>query len=411
MEFFGIILLLAIPLGLYMSWNIGANDVANAFGTSVGSGALSLRQALLIAAVFELLGAILVGGHVTQTIRKGIVNPGYFTGDPRAIVLGMFAALLSASVWIHIATAKGLPVSTTHSIVGGVVGFGLAAGGMKVVVWGKFLKVIFSWISSPVVGGFIAYFLFTALRVYIFQHSDLRKVTIRYSPVLTFLVLIVLTLSIFYKGSYVRIPHGLGWAISLGIGIFGGLLTAMLVRRMKWPDGSHDRLARVEDVFKYLQVLTACAIAFAHGANDVANAAGPVAAILSLARGGDIMMSVPVPEWVLLLMGGGIVIGLATWGHRVIETVGRRITEMTPSRGFVAQFGTAATVLVCSKLGFPISTTHTLVGSVIGVGFARGMTALNFSIIRTIVYSWVITVPFAAALTAGFYSVIRMAVG
>ena len=180
---------------------------------------------------------------------------------------------------------------------------------------------------------------------------------------------------------------------------------------MRWPDGPHDRLTRVEDVFKYLQVLTACAIAFAHGANDVANAAGPVAAIFSLARGGDVMMNIPVPEWVLLLMGGGIVIGLATWGYRVIETVGRRITEMTPSRGFVAQFGTAATVLVCSKLGFPISTTHTLVGAVIGVGFARGMTALNFNIIKTIIYSWIITVPFAAVLTAGCYTVIRLAVG
>lgn len=410
MDFLLIILVLAIPLGLYMSWNIGANDVANAFGTSVGSGALSLRQALLIAAVFELLGAILVGGHVTQTIRKGIVNPTSFAGDPRAIVLGMFAALLSASAWIHIATSKGLPVSTTHSIVGGVVGFGLAAGGMKVVVWGKLLKVVFSWVSSPIAGGFIAYLLFAGLRVFIFQRSDVRHVTVRYSPVLTFLVLVVIALSIFYKGSYVQVSHDLAWTVSLGTGLLGGVITAVLVRRMRWPDGSHDRLARVEDVFKYLQVLTACAIAFAHGANDVANAAGPVAAILALTRGGDVMMNVPVPEWVLLIMGGGIVIGLATWGYRVIETVGRRITEMTPSRGFVAQFGTAATVLVCSKLGFPISTTHTLVGSVIGVGFARGMAALNFGIIRTIIYSWIITVPFAAALTAALYWGIRLAI-
>ncbi len=399
------ILILGIALagGLYMAWNIGANDVANAMGTSVGSKAVTLKQAIIIAGLFEFLGAVLVGSHVTQTISKGIVNPRLFSGAQREFILGMLAALLSAGIWLQVATYMGLPVSTTHSIVGAIVGFGLVSHGISAIEWGKLASIVASWVISPIMGAIISFVLFRQVSKRILEQPHPVKATRRYAPFLVMLVLSILTLSFTYKGLKnlkLNLPFGEALLIALAVGLGGTLFTAYAMGHFRILPGVRirERLTEVEGIFKYLQVMTACYMAFAHGANDVANATGPIAAIFGTMKTTSIQTRVSVPLWVLFVGGLGIVVGLATWGYRVIETVGRRITGITPSRGFCAEFGCATTVLVCSKLGMPISTTHTLVGSVVGVGLARGIEALNLRIIREIFISWVVTLPFTSGL-------------
>ncbi len=400
-----VILAVAIGAGLYMAMNIGGNDVANAMGTSVGSGALTFRQAVLVAAIFEFAGAVLVGSHVTNTIRKGIIAPEYFSGHPELLMYGMLAALLAAALWLQLATAMGMPVSTTHSIIGAIIGFGLISSiGDSNIAWGKVVSIVMSWIVSPLMGGLIAFFMFTLIRKAILLKEHPAAPTKRLAPFLIGLVIFILVLSFIYKGLknlHLDLPLGQALLYASATAISAGLLAHFtlpsLERRL------NDELRFVERLFRDMQILTACYVAFAHGANDVANSIGPLAAILNIYQTGSVAMKVEVPTWVLTLGGGGIVIGLAIWGRKVIETVGKKITEMTPSRGFSAEFGAATTVLVCSKLGLPISTTHTLVGAVIGVGFARGMAALNLRVIRNIIYSWIITLPATAIVAMILY--------
>ena len=398
----------AVAACVYMAWNIGANDVANAMGTSVGSYAITLKQAVLLAAVFEFAGAFLVGGHVTDTVRKGIVSTAVFQDQPEVFVLGMLAALLAAGVWLNLATFLGLPVSTTHSIIGAIVGFGLLVGGVSAVHWGKLGSVVLSWIISPLCGGFLGWLTFTYIKRTVLSRWNPVRAARGIVPILIFPVAVVLVLSILYKGlKNLKLDVSLNTAImiSLGVGVVGFLVMKVILNRRfsTRPRKRTDAFAQVERLFSYLQVGTACSVAFAHGANDVANAIGPFAAIVSVFRSGDLAMNVPVPMWILALGGLGIVVGLATWGYRVIETIGKKITYITPSRGFSAEFATATTVLVCSKMGLPISTSHTLVGSVIGVGLARGMAALNLKVILTIVNSWLITIPATAVVTVLIY--------
>jgi PiT family inorganic phosphate transporter len=409
------LLLLGIALlgGLYMAWNIGANDVANAMGTSVGSKALTLKQAVLVAGLFEFMGAVLVGSHVTQTISKGIVSPHFFVGSERIFILGMLAALLSAGIWLQVATYMGLPVSTTHSIVGAVVGFGLVSYGFSVVAWGKLGTVVASWFVSPVMGAVISFLLFRQVAKRILEQPYPLKATKRFAPFLVSLVFSILTLSFTYKGLKnlkLNLPLWEALVISVFVGIVGMVVASFTMGNFKIQPTARirEKLLEVEVVFKYLQVLTACCMAFAHGANDVANATGPLAAIFSTMRASMIQSEVTVPFWVLVAGGLGIVLGLATWGYRVVDTVGRRITEITPSRGFCAEFGCATTVLFCSKMGMPISTTHTLVGSVVGVGLARGMGALNLRVIKDIFLSWIVTLPFTAGLAMLLFELFRV---
>jgi len=405
----------AMAACVYMAWNIGANDVANAMGTSVGSHAITLKQAVLLAAVFEFAGAFLVGGHVTDTVRKGIVSTTVFRDQPELFVLGMLAALLAAGVWLNLATFLGLPVSTTHSIIGAVVGFGLLVGGMSAVHWGKLGSVVLSWLISPLCGGFLGWLTFTYIKRSILTRWNPVRAARGIVPILIFPVAMVLVLSVLYKGlKNLKLDVSLDTAImiSLGVGL-GAFLVMKVILNLKFstrPRKRTDAFAQVERLFSYLQVGTACSVAFAHGANDVANAIGPFAAIVSVFKSGDLAMKVPVPLWILALGGVGIVVGLATWGYRVIETIGKKITHITPSRGFSAEFATATTVLVCSKMGLPISTSHTLVGSVIGVGLARGIAALNLRVILSIVNSWLITIPATAVVTVLIYLVLKMAV-
>jgi len=390
----------AVLVGVYMAWNIGANDVANAMGTSVGTGAITLRQAVIIAAIFEFAGAFLVGSSVTNTIRKGVLDPGPFLQDPESLVRGMFAALVGAAVWLHIATHFGLPVSTTHSIIGAIIGFGILNAGFGAIDYGVLGSVVGSWFLSPVMGGLISFAMFTYIRQTILTAKDPREAIRGKDLYLMALVFAVLTLSIIYKGLKnlkLDLPVWEAIGISLLSGAVLGALGSWIIR--KYMIRGVEGLDYAERVFRCLQIVTAAYVAFAHGANDVANAIGPLAVVVAGIRGAVVSLSVPVPLWLLGLGGIGIVVGIATYGKRVIETIGKKITDMTPSSGFSATFGAATTVLLFSKLGMPISTTHTLVGSVVGVGLARGISALNLGMIWTILKSWIATIPIAAGIT------------
>ncbi len=406
MDFNTIIYILAIAFGFYMAWNVGANDVANAMGTSVGSKAISLKQAVLIAAVFEFSGAYLVGSHVTQTIRKGMVDISIFSSIPSHFVLGMLAALIATALWLHLATYYGLPVSTTHSIVGAVIGFGLVAGGTNAIKWAGVGKIVLSWLISPIVGGIFAYIIFMFVSKKILQKENPVEELKKKGPFLIGMLAFVLTMSVIYKGLKLK-SMSLDKAVEISFlaFIFITLISFVFLRLAKEHKeyDYHQKLHRVEKIFAFMQVITACYVAFAHGSNDVANAVGPLSAIVNVLKEGAVKQNAVVYDWVLALGGAGIAIGVATYGYKVIETVGKKITDISPSRGFSAEFSAATTILICSKLGLPISTTHTLVGSVIGVGFARGIAGLNLKVIRDIVYSWLVTLPFTGTLSAVLY--------
>ena len=413
MDIYSITGIIAIVAGFYMAWNIGANDVANAMGTSVGSKALTLKQAVIVAGIFEFAGAVLVGSHVTNTIRKGMVDPAVFSANPDVLMLGMLSALLAAAVWLQLATLYGLPVSTTHSIVGAVIGFALIAVGASGINWGKVAQIVASWVISPIMGGIIATTSFIFIRNRILDRTHPVDEVKKYAPHLVFFLFTILTLSMVYKGLKnlkLNLPLYEALGVAIVVGILSALVTKYCLRNIERAPGDDlkTELSIVERVFRHLQIITACYMAFAHGANDVANAIGPLAAIMSISSTHVVLMKVDVPMWILFLGGTGIIIGLATWGYKVIETVGKKITEMTPSRGFSAEFGAATTVLLCSKMGLPISTTHTLVGSVIGVGMARGLASLDLRVVRIIVYSWFVTLPVAGILSILFYEILTI---
>lgn len=398
-----------------MAWGVGANDVANAMGTSVGSKAITIKQAILIAMIFEFAGAYLAGGEVTSTIRKGIIDAGALSDQPEFLVYGMMSALLAAGFWLMIASVLGWPVSTTHSIVGAIVGFAMVGISVDAVNWGKVGKIVASWVVSPVLAGTLSYMLFKSVQKLVLSTENPYENARKYIPYYIFYVGVMITMVVLTKGLK-HVGLGLNWFQSLGFSLVGGVVVMMignlLLRRVK-PEtrtertdefGNVDRFANVEKVFAVLMVFTACSMAFAHGSNDVANAIGPLAAVVSVAStGGEIVQKSAVPWWILVLGGGGIVFGLATYGFKVIATVGRKITHLTPSRGFAAELGAATTVVIASGTGLPISTTHTLVGAVLGVGLARGMAALNLKMIRTIFVSWVVTLPAGAGLSIIFF--------
>ena len=402
---------LALAAGLYTAWNIGANDVANAMGTSVGSGALTLMAAIVLAGIFEFGGAVLVGSSVTSTISKGIVEIELFeeTGPlgaegPKVLAVAMLAALLGCAVWLNIATHLGLPVSTTHAIVGAVAGVGVVNFGWRGVQWGSLLGIVGSWVVSPLLGGLLAYLSFVMIRRLILRQQDPVAATRLLGPYMVAVVTLIMMLSFIYKALKNRLdapPFAMSLLVSAFVAVSVGAMAGFLIRRTRPREGARA-YDYVERVFAMLQVTTACFVAFAHGANDVANAVGPVATVVSLSRSGftTVASEVSVPFWVLVLGGAGIVVGLSTFGYKVIRTIGHEITEMTPTRGFSAEFGAATTVLLASSLGLPVSTTHTLVGGVIGVGFAQGIGALNVRTVRNIVNSWLATLPAAAAMAA-----------
>lgn len=470
MDYQTTLIVLALVFGFYMAWNIGANDVANAMGTSVGSGALTFRRAVILAAILEFAGAFFVGSHVSDTVRKGIVDPMLFAGDPQAFVLGMLSALLAAGVWLQFASYFGWPVSTTHSIVGAIIGFGVVYGGMSAVHWEKVGTIAASWIISPLMSGILSFIIFQIVLHKVFYKADPVAAVRKFAPYMVFIVLAIMTLVMVFKGLknlHLDLQLTTALLVSCGVGLAGALLSIFMMRKYKSDErdeeqqharelyvarvleraqkhlaraksaadsdtkssiesimeqttaatdtstkraylgSSRPEFRRTERIFIFLQILTACFIAFAHGANDVANAIGPLSAAVQTARDGVVAAQATIPLWALLVGGAGIVIGLATFGWRVMETVGKKITELTPSRGFCAQFGAATTIVIASKLALPISTTHTLVGAVLGVGLARGIGALNLTTVRDIAISWVITIPAGALLAIIFYNILE----
>lgn len=406
-------LILAVIFGLYMTWGIGANDLANAMGTSVGAGAVSVKQAIFIAIIFEFLGAVLAGGHVTETIRKKIIDPTEIINHPEILVYGMLAALLAAAVWLMIASAKGWPVSTTHSIIGALIGFALVGIGPEAVKWSEVGSVVMSWIVSPVVGGTISFLLVMSTRKLIFNTDNPLKNAKKYAPGYIFLVGFIISLVTIFKGlSHFHLK--LTTLESFVVATIFGLITATIgwsfIRKIKDDPRANKSFsyASVEKVFTPMMLFTACSMAFAHGSNDVANGIGPLAAIYSIiSSGGEVMQSSPLPLWILLLGGGGIVLGLITLGYRVMMTVGKKITELTPSRGFCAELAAATTVVIASRTGLPVSTTHILVGSVLGVGLARGIGALDLRVVLNIVISWLVTLPAGALMAMLFFFTLK----
>ena len=417
MEHGTLYLILAATFGLFMAWGIGANDVANAMGTSVGSRALTLRQAVVIAAVFEFLGAVLAGGQVTATIRKGIIDPGLLAGSPELLVFGMLASLLAAGVWLLVASTFGWPVSTTHSIIGAIIGFAIVGMGAAAVQWTKVASIVASWVVSPVLAGILAFVLFRSVQRLIFDAGDPFRAAKRYVPMYIFLVGFIISLVTVWKGLK-HVGLELTLAQSYGLAVVAGLLAmaigAILVQRIRLQaDADRDfHFTNVERVFAVLMVFTACAMAFAHGSNDVANAIGPVAAIVGVVQsGGEVAQKSALPLWVLVVGAVGIITGLATYGYRVMAVIGERITELTPSRGFAATLAAAATVVAASGTGLPISTTHTLVGAVLGVGMARGIAAINMRVAQKIFMSWIVTLPAGAILSMVFFFLLKGLLG
>jgi PiT family inorganic phosphate transporter len=408
MEFSFWYLGLAAAFGLFMAWGIGANDVANAMATSVGAKALTVKQAIAVAAIFEFTGAFLAGGQVTSTIRKGIIDATAIQGNPELLIYGMLAALLAAGVWLLVASKNGWPVSTTHSIVGAIVGFAVVGIGMESVYWSKVSTIAASWIVSPVLSGFLAFFIFMSVQKLILGKKNPIKYARRYVPFYIFAVGFILALVTMLKGLK-HVGLDLSPIESVLIAVAAGLVTMAVgiaaIRRIKLdPDADADfRFTNVERIFGILMIFTACGMAFAHGSNDVANAVGPVAAVVSIAKTGMVSQQSALATWILLLGAIGIVLGLATYGWRVMRTVGKKITELTPSRGFAAELAAASTVVIASGTGIPISTTHTLVGAVLGVGFARGIGAINLRIVRNIMLSWIVTLPAGGILAILFF--------
>jgi PiT family inorganic phosphate transporter len=407
-----IYLILAGVFGLFMAWGIGANDVANAMATSVGSGALRIKQAVVLAAIFEFAGAYLAGGEVTKTIRKGIVEADAFTADPNLLIWGMLAALLAAGTWLAIASRKGWPVSTTHSIVGAVVGFAAVGISMDAVNWGKVGTIVMSWVVSPLLAGTLSFMIFKSIQKLILNTENPVESAIKYGPFYLFLVGFVIALVTIKKGLKhvgMDIDTDQAFMYATLLGVLVALLGSFLIRKVKTDPkkDKHFNFTNVESIFAVLMIFTASAMAFAHGSNDVANAVGPMAAVISTAQTGMIASKSALPAWVLLVGGIGIVLGLATYGYKVIATVGKKITELTPSRGFAAEIAAAGTVVLASFTGIPISTTHTLVGAVLGVGFARGIGAIDMRVVRNIFMSWVVTLPAGAFLAILFFFTLK----
>ena len=404
---YGTILIgLALLFGVYMTWGIGANDVANVMGTAVGSGAITVKTAIIIAAIFEFGGAALAGGHVTKTIRKGIIDPSGIADNPEILVFGMLAALLAAAIWLMVASSRGWPVSTTHSIVGALVGFAIAGIGMDAVKWGKIGQIVASWVISPVLGGVIAVVLMLSIRHLILNTDNPFRNAKRWGPMYVFMVGFIMALVTLFKGlKHLQMEFSVPVSFLLAA-IFGAIIAAIgwyLINRVQ-VDETADKefhFASVEKVFTPMMIFTACSMAFAHGANDVANGIGPLAAVFGLVQsGGELAQKSAIPLWILVLGGCGIVLGLVTYGYKVMETIGTKITELTPSRGFCATMAAAITVVLASRLGLPVSTTHIAVGGVIGVGLSRGIGAIDLRVIGGVIISWVVTLPVGGVLAA-----------
>ncbi len=397
-----IILIVGYIFGFYMAWNIGANDVANSMASAVGAKAITIRQAVFIAGILNIIGAVFIGSHVTNTIRKGIISTDVMA-DPHLALIGALSALLAAALWVSFATWKSLPVSTTHSIVGAMIGFGIMAGGFSVINWGKLGAVVLSWIISPIFSLVIAFVMFKIIIRLILSREQAHLQALKLAPVFIGLACFVVILSFLFKTPLGKtLAVGTPAAVVIAVACAGllGFAGKWLIRRFSHQD--------TEDIFRRIQIGTSCYVALAQGANDVANAIGPLAVIYFLVKTGGVGAKVPVPLFLLLFGGIGIACGIAMAGYRVMNTIGTKITTLTNTRGFCVDFAAATAVLVASKMGLPVSTTHAAVGGVLGVGMARGIDAVNFQIVLQIMLYWVLTVPAAAITSMVIFKILFM---
>ncbi len=416
MEYAVVYLILAAAFGLFMAWGIGANDVANAMATSVGARVLTIKQAVVVAAVFEFAGAVLAGGAVASTVRSGIVQTDTLVGQPEIMIFGMLAALAAAGVWLLVASWMGWPVSTTHSIIGALVGFAIAGIGWSAVQWDTVGRVAASWVVSPLLAGIASFALFRSVQILVLDRPDPLAAARRWVPLYIFLTGFIISLMTLLKGLRhvgLELTAAESYLLAVAVGVVLGMIGKIAISRMKFDPGADRRFhfTNVERVFGVLMLFTACAMAFAHGSNDVANAVGPVAAVVAIVAEGQVSATAPVPLWLLLLGAVGIVAGLLMLGKHVIATVGRNITQLTPSRGFTCELAAAGTVVFASGFGLPISTTHTLVGAVLGVGMARGIAAINLNTVGTVFMSWLITLPAGGLLAIFFFYLLHTAFG
>ncbi len=406
MDVYDIFFYLSILAGFMMAFNLGANDVANSMASAVGAKAITVRQAVFIAGVLNFAGAVFLGSHVTATVSKGIINASSI--DPKIMMIGMFAALLAAALWVLLSTLTSLPVSSTHSVVGAIAGMGIVAGGMDVVNWLKMGGIVLSWVISPFFAAAIGFAVFSHIRRYILYKKHFIQQARRWAPFWVALTVSLVVLSFLYKTPIGK-SLGLAWPISLGIALVLALCTWALAR--VWAGrvvrDVEEGAEGVERVFRKMQVGTSCYVALSQGANDVANAIGPVAAIYLIAKEHVLLGKAEVPLSMLVLGGVGIAVGIALLGHKVMGTVGSKITTLTNTRGFAVDFGAASTVLVASNLGLPVSTTHAAVGAVVGVGIARGFSAVDFRVLGRIVIYWLLTVPIAALTSIVIFELLK----
>ncbi len=407
MDIYDVFFYLAIGAGFLKAFNLGANDVANSMASAVGASAITVRQAVLIAGVLNFVGAVFLGSQVTATISKGIINASAI-GDPKLIMIGMFASLLAAALWVLVATLTALPVSSTHSIVGAIMGFGLAAGGFSMVNWAVIGAIVLSWFISPFFSATIAYLIFTHIRRFILFTKHFVVQARKWAPFWTALTVALVGLSFLFKtplGKALHLPWYSTLALILALALLTWLAARVALQRM--VVNPEEGAEAVERVFRKLQVGTSCYVALSQGANDVANAIGPVAAIYLIAKHQVMPEQAQVPMFILVLGGIGIAVGIMTLGHKVMSTVGEKITTLTNTRGFAVDFSAASTVLLASKMGLPVSTTHAAVGGVVGVGLARGFGAVDFRVLGKIVIYWLLTVPAAALTSILLYVIIK----
>ncbi|WP_028588609.1 inorganic phosphate transporter [Desulfocurvus vexinensis] len=407
MDLYDLFFLLSLAAGFLMAFNLGANDVANSMASAVGARAITVKQAVFIAGILNFVGAVFLGSHVTATVSKGIINPAGIS-DPQLILIGMFSALLAAALWVLIATLTGLPVSSTHSIVGAILGFGIVAGGPSVVQWSKLGGVVASWFVSPFFAALVGFLIFTQIRRKIFMATHFIESARTWGPRWMALTMVLVGFSFLYK-TPVGEQLALAWYQSLALVAVLALVVWYLSARMAWRLAKRveESAEGVEAIFRKMQIFTSCYVALSQGANDVANAVGPIAAIYVLAKQGALLAKADVPLWLLGLGGLGIALGICVLGHKVMATVGEKITTLTNTRGFAVDFAAATTVLVASKLGLPVSTTHAAVGAVTGVGLARGFRAVDFGVLGKIVVYWLLTVPIAALTSIVIFQVLR----
>lgn len=410
-------LIIAIIFCFLMTWGVGANDLANVMSTTMGSKAVTVRQAMLIAIFFEFAGAFFGGTGVTETMRDGIINTSQLSDQPLILIEGMLGVLVACTIWMNLASYFGVPVSITNALVGSMVGFGSVVLGSNAIHWNQVSHIAIGWITSPLIAGITGYALFSTIQQAIFVKSDPLAKAKLYVPIYLFLIGSILSFITVFKGLHhfnIHLNFKQNLVVTFATSILITFVGMIFIKRIPERVDMRRRecFLQVEKYFAILMAMTACAMVFAHGSNDVALAVGPLSIVYSVAiHTHQPIGALDYPAWIILLGCIGVVSGLLMYGKKVIATVGSSITALTPSRAFAATVAAATTVVVATSIGIPVSATQTLVGAVLGVGLARGIGALNLVVIRNIFTSWILTLPAVSLLTILSYKILHILLG